>query len=153
MLKHVKTLSRVGNRKLPLYAISKMTNLYAATGHINYAKSARIYLRLMLDLENTNPWLHHKFSEEGLFVVERSDRFWARLWPIKQAMMKPLKSRAGPTRGSGFTESMRTLRIYMHAPASYHDALSLLTKNQSKVSKQHKDLGKCRLQRDYNDFP
>ena len=55
--------------------------------------------------------------------------------------------------GVGLRKVCVLLRIYMHAPASYHDALSLLTKNQSKVSKQHKDLGKCRLQRDYNDFP
>ena len=73
--------SRTCDWKLHLQAISKMTNLYAATGHINYAKSARIYLQLMLNLENTNPWLHQKFSEEGLFVVRRSDRFWAGLWP------------------------------------------------------------------------
>ena len=61
--------SRTGNWKLHLYVISKMTNLFAATGHINYGKSARIYLQLMLDRENTNPWLHQKFSEEGLFVI------------------------------------------------------------------------------------
>ena len=148
--------SRTGDWKLHLYAISKMTNLYAATGHINYAKSARIYLQLMVDLENTHPWLHQKFSEEGLFVVRRSDRFWAGLWPdltIEQVMIRSLKSRGGLTRGSGFTESVRTLWIYsMHATAGYHDALSTLTKNQNKTSDQHQDLGKSRLQRDYNDL-
>ena len=58
-------------------------------------------------------------------------------------MMKPLKIRAVPTRGSGFTESVRT---------SYHNALSSSTKNQNKTSEQHQDLGKCCLQRDYNDL-
>ena len=68
-------------------------------------------------------------------------------------MMKPLKIRAVPTRGSGFTESVRTLWIYsMHASASYHNALSSSTKNQNKTSEQHQDLGKCCLQRDYNDL-
>ena len=106
---------------------------YAATGYINYAESARIYLQLMLDLENTDPCLHEKLSEEGLFFVRQSNRFWAGLWSdltIKQAVMKPLKSRAGATRGGGFTESVRTLWIYnIHVSASYHNALSSLTKN------------------------
>ena len=108
-----------------------MTNLYAATGHINYAKSARIYLQLMLDHENTNPRLHQNFSGD-LFVVQQSDQIWGGLWPdlaIEQIMMKPLKSTAGPTRGSGFTETMRALCIYiMRASANHHDALSSLTK-------------------------
>ena len=86
----------------------------------------------MLDLENSYPWLHQKFSE-GLFVVRRSDRFRAVLWPdvpTEQTMMKTLTSRAGPTRGSGFTESVRTLWIYsVHASASYHNVLSSLKKN------------------------
>ena len=104
----------------------------------------------MVGLENTHPWLHQKFSEEGLFVVRRSNRFWAGLWPD---LMLSLKSRGGLTRGSGFTGSVRTLWIYsMHATASYHDALSTLTKNQNKTSGQHQDLGKSRLQRDYNDL-
>ena len=124
--------SRTGDWKLHLYAISKMTNLYAATEHLNYAKAARIYLQLMLYLENINLWLHRKFSEGGLFVIRRINRFWAGLstdLTEEQTMMKPLKSRAGPTRGSGFTESVRILWIYsMHASASYQDALSSLTK-------------------------
>ena len=158
-MKHVETLSehpKLAIGSPHLYATSKMTNLFAATGHINYAKSARIYLQLMLDLENTNPWLHQKFSEEGLFVIRRSNRFWAGPWPyvtIEQTMMKPLKSRAGPTGGGGFTESVRTFWIYsMRASASYHDALSSLTKNQNKTSEQHQDLSKCRFQRYYNDL-
>ena len=57
--------SRSGDWKLYLHSISKMTNLYATTEPINYAKSARVYLQLMLDLENTNPWLHQKFNEKG----------------------------------------------------------------------------------------
>ena len=66
-------------------------------------------------------------------------------------MMRSLKSRGGLTRGSGFKESVRTLWIYsMHATASYHHALSTLTKNQN--SDQHQDLGKSRLQREYNDL-
>ena len=36
---------RQSNWKLHLDVVSKMLNLFAATGHINYAKSARLYLQ------------------------------------------------------------------------------------------------------------
>ena len=37
---------RTGDWSLHLVAISRMINLFASTGHINYAKSARLYLQL-----------------------------------------------------------------------------------------------------------
>ena len=74
-----------GNWDLHLRSISKMLNLFAATGHLNYAKSARIYLQYMLYLQpNSHPWLHEKFLQ-GLFV------YWAGLQPdlvIEQVMMR-----------------------------------------------------------------
>lgn len=90
--------ARTGDWSLHLYSISKMLNLFAATGHIHYTKSARIYLQLMLNLETTHPWLYRRFAVEGLFIVRRSDRFWAGLWPdltIEQVLMRSLKSRGG----------------------------------------------------------
>ena len=87
--------ARTSDWELHLLSISKMLNLLSATGHIHYAKSARIYLQIMQNLENTHPWLFKKFAQEGLFVV-RSDRYWAGHW-------KDLKSRGGLTRGQGFT--------------------------------------------------
>ena len=133
-----------------------MLNLFAATGHIHYTKSARIYLQPMLNLESTHPWLYRMFAVEGLFIVRRSDRFWAGLWPdlaIEQVLMRSLKSRGGLTRGNGLTESVRTLWIYsMHASASYHNALSSPTQLQQKTSDQHEELGRSRIQRDFNDL-
>ena len=35
-----------------------MSDLFAATGHINYAKSARLYLQTMKDLPKQYPWLY-----------------------------------------------------------------------------------------------
>ena len=78
-----------------------MLNLFAATGHIHYAKSARIHLQQMLDLKNTHPWLYQKFSNEGLFVVRRSERFWAGLWNEE---MGPIKMKLGGTRGESSFE-------------------------------------------------
>ena len=39
--------------------LGKILNLFAATGHISYAKCARLYLQLMIDLEKDFPWLYH----------------------------------------------------------------------------------------------
>ena len=91
---------RTGNWNLHLTAVSQMLNLFSATGHINYAKSGRLYLQMMLDLSSTYSDLHVKFVEEGYHTVRRSDRFWGGLWKdleIEQVMMRSLKSRGGLT--------------------------------------------------------
>ena len=94
----------------------------------------------MVNLEHTHPWLYQRFAVEGLFVVRRSERFWAGLWPdlsVEQIIMRTLKSRGRRTRGSGFTENVRILWIFnMHATASYHNALSYLTQTQHRASDQ-----------------
>ena len=49
---------RSGNWAMHLSAVSKMIDLFAATGHGNYAKSARVHLQQMLELETTYPWVY-----------------------------------------------------------------------------------------------
>ena len=46
--------------------------LFAATGHINCAKSARLYLQLMFELPTDYPWLYTSFAEHGYHTVRRS---------------------------------------------------------------------------------
>ena len=87
--------ARSGDWNLNLISLQRMLNLFAATGHINYAKSARLYLQLMIDLPNTHPWLYQKLSVEGHHVIRRTDKFWAGLWPdlvIEQVLMRSLKT-------------------------------------------------------------
>ncbi len=66
---------RTGNWSLHLVAVTRMLNLFAATGHINYAKSARLYLQFMLELPQDYPWLHEMFSIHGFHAVRRSTRY------------------------------------------------------------------------------
>ena len=66
------------NWYLHLQAKQKIMNLFAATGHVNYARSSRMYVQEMLSLPNTNPWLSEQF-EEGRHAVRRSGRYWAGL--------------------------------------------------------------------------
>ena len=71
---------RTGKWSLHLMAVTKMLNLFAATGHINYAKSALLYLQLMLELPNEYPWLYQCFIDLGFHTVCRNIRYWAGLW-------------------------------------------------------------------------
>ena len=52
-----------------------MTNLYVAPGHINYAKSARIHLQLMLDLENNNTWLLRSLRKKVYSLLDEVTDF------------------------------------------------------------------------------
>ena len=64
-----------GNWELHLQAIYDMLPFFTATGHNLYAKSAYLYLQLMLDLSNNHPELHDMFMN-GFHVIRRSDRYW-----------------------------------------------------------------------------
>ena len=46
----------------------KMINLFAASGHRNYAKRSRLYLEEMLSLSYTNQWLNKQF-EDGFICM------------------------------------------------------------------------------------
>ena len=147
---------RTGNWNLHLIAIEQMLNLFAATGHLNYAKSSRLYLQLMRELPTDHPWLYHCFAEQGFHTVRRSNRFWAGLWTdliIEQVMMRSIKSRGGLTRGRGVTETVRLQWIYsLHKCAGIHDAMTRATNLQHRTSEQHMELGTSRSKRDQEDL-
>ena len=59
---------RTANWSQHLIATGKMLNLFAATCLRNYAKSARVYLQVMMNLEKEYPWMYKPFNNEGLLV-------------------------------------------------------------------------------------
>ena len=72
-------------------------NLFAATCHIHYAKSARLCVQEM-----------RKFVEE-YHTVRRSERQWAGLWTdivFEQVQIRSLKSGGGLTRGRGMIDKL-----------------------------------------------
>ena len=119
-----------------LNAVTALLNLFAATCHIHYAKSARLYVLEMRKFPSTHPWLHQKF-DEGYHTVRRRERLWAGLWTdivIEQVLIRYLKSRVGLT----MTESVRQQWVYsMHACAAIHDAMTSLTGKHHTTSHQH----------------
>ena len=146
---------RMANWKLHLSTVRKMLNLFAATGHIHYAKSARFYLQQMTDLEETNPEVYDAFVNHGYHAVRRSDRFWSGLWSdlvIEQVMMRALKTSGGLTRGRGMTESTRNQWVSTsHEFAAIHDKMTQFTQTNNNTSEQHVDLSPARVCRDTSD--
>ena len=122
-----------------------MFNIFAATGHVHYAKSACLYLQQMMELETDYPWVHKNFTENGYHTIRRSNKFWAGLWSdliIEQVMIRSLKSRGGITRGRGVTESVRVLWTNTaHRCGAIHEPMTNLTGKKRKSSEQHLELG------------
>ena len=98
---------RTGRFDLHLQSVA----FFAAAGHHNYAKSARLYLQQMMALKDTHPKVYQDY-QEGHHVFQRSDRYWAGLSQdlvIEQVLMRSLKTSGGLTRGTGFGERQRPL--------------------------------------------
>src|SRR6218665_3713190 len=155
ILKDFIRAERTGNWNLHLISVCNMLNLFAATGHNNYAKSGRLYLQMMLELPLTHPWLYDKFVNHGFHAVRRSDRYWAALSTdliIEQVMMKAIKGRGGLTHGRGMNDSVCLLWVRsLHKCAGVRNALSHLT-DMEVTDNQHVDLGKSRVDRDFKDL-
>ena len=84
---------RKGNWQNYLNVVRQILNLFSATTHFQYAKSARLYLQPPVGF----PWLYNLF-QQGYHTIRRSDRFWSGLLidlAIEQSLMRTVKSRKG----------------------------------------------------------
>ena len=90
MLKFI-TAERRGNWQLHLHCVEEIISHFHAAGHLQYAKSARLYLQQM----------------NNLVHVMASDH------TIEQYLMRMLKTSSGMTHGRGITDS--TLTTWVHA--------------------------------------
>lgn len=144
---------RMSDWDLHLFTCSKMLNLFAATGHSNYAKSVRIYLQEMNKLQESDPVLY-QFFQKGHHTVKRSEKNWNAVWSdmgIEQTMMRSIKTRGGLV-GRGMTESVRHLWVLsMSTSARVHDTFLELTGTNNISSDQHVELGTSRMKSDYDD--
>lgn len=156
MVQTVRKLS-AADRTSPwkLQAIQECLVIVAAVGHHNYLKSGYKYLQDMLMLPSQNPTVYEMFLK-GLFVVRRSERFWAGLGSdlvIEQVLMRSIKCRGGLTRGSGLTEIQQATWLKsMPVCSLYNIAMQEYTKVSFETSEQHKEVGESRRSRDIKDF-
>ena len=155
VLKRFIIAERTSNWFLHLQSTTDMLNLFAASGHLNYAKSARLYVQQMVNLGVKHAWLSKQFENEK-HAVRRSERYWAGLWTdliIEQTMMRSVKTAGGLTRGRGMKEGTRHLwTLSLNHSTSINDAMKLLGGSSTKNSEQHIDLGPSRLKQDHADW-
>ena len=88
---------RTGNWQNYLMVVRQILNLFSATAHFQYAKSARLYLQLMDEPPIDFPWLYNLF-QQGYYTIRKSDRFCSGLLidlAIEQSLMRTVKSRKG----------------------------------------------------------
>ena len=146
---------RMANWKLHLKTVQDMLPYFAASGHSRYAKSAYVYLQIMLRLPEAHPDAHRKFME-GYHVVRRSDRFWAGLSTdliIEQVLMSSMKTHGGLTRGKWMTENQRLVWVLSkHVCASINETMQKFSGVSYETSDQHKDVSAPRQARDVSDI-
>ena len=72
---------------------NRMLDIFAAGGHHNYAKAARLYVQMMLKYGEGSPEPHaviESFEMTGNHVVRYSSHEWSRIWSdlcIEQTLM------------------------------------------------------------------
>ena len=145
---------RTGNWELHLDAVRKMLPIFAAAGHILYAKSAYLYLQQMEGLPKSHPEVYQKFSE-GFHVIRRSDRYWAGLSTdlvIEQVLMRSMKTSGGLTHGRGMDEIQRLVwTLSLPACAEIKFTMQELAGIRYGTSDQHQEATSARKERDVRD--
>ena len=112
ILKQFIWTEQTGNWNMSRSSIGNMINLFAATGHVRYAKSTRLYLQEMWELPEKLSLVFEQFSKNGPHSVRPSNRYWAGLSSdlvIEQVLMRSIKIRGGLTWGRVITVSVRTI--------------------------------------------
>ena len=72
---------RCGSWDLHVDTVKRMLPYFHAAGHLQYAKSAHLYVQQMCDLQQVmNPDEYEQYTQQGYFTVRRTDRFWSGLW-------------------------------------------------------------------------
>ena len=153
MLKFI-TAEQTGNWQLHLHCMEEMIPHFHAAGHLQYAKSARLYLQQMNNLVHVmSPEEYTLFSDKGYFTLRRTNDFWSGNFSdqtIEQYLMRMLKTSGGMTHGRGITDS--TLTKWVHAQCvPVCDALEKFTGVHSDTSEQHKHLRSSTQARDKKD--
>ena len=136
------------------FTLQQALPVFAAIGHFSYLKSVYLHLENMNNFADNNNHVYDWFNN-GHFVVRRSSRYWPRLSTdlvIEQELMMSLKTTGGLTRGSGFTECQRAVRLLsMPICSLYSSKMHDITEKFFVSSDQHKTTSFSRIQRDRND--
>lgn len=144
---------RSGNWELHLCSVQQMLPFFHASGHLQYAKCAHLYLQDMRSLHNTHPESYDEFTKH--FAVSRSDSPGSGNWSdmtIELTLMRSMKTHGGLTSGRGITDSVLAKWIGA-APTSTAicSALEEFAGVHFTTGEQHVDYRATRQRRDNDD--
>jgi hypothetical protein len=147
---------RAGDWDLHLYCVQQMLPYLHSAGHLNYAKTAHIYLQRMLELQKTMPQSElERFVGKAYFTIRRTDKFWSGTWTdmvIEQYLMRSIKSIGGLTHGRGFKSSTIAKWINtMPQTTKVVDKVECFAGVSSRTSEQHAEVKDARIKRDVLD--
>ena len=155
-IEHVAFISDFYTERLKSWEGQLNVTLQFTSGHLHYAKSARLYLQNMRMLRHEHPDLNKLYYDGGFHAVQRSFLVFNGLSTdlvIEQVLMAALKGRGGLTHGRGLSESVRHIWVFtMHHCADLYNAISRLTSKKLKTSLQHVDLSTARREKDSKDL-
>ena len=145
---------RTHNWPLHIESTQRMLNLFAATGHNNYAKSCRLYHQTAIDLPQHFPRMYEQFML-GNHTVKRTEKDWSGLWTdlaIEQILMKSLKGRGGVV-GRGITDNVtRVWTKTIHRSGEISAAIDHVTLHNTTNEPDHKELSASKIKRDHADY-
>lgn len=134
-----------------------MLPYFHSTGHLNYAKSAHVYLQDSFQLLSAlSPSEYEKFITKGYFTIRRSDKFWSGIWSdmtIEQILMRSMKSSGGLTGGRGISPStIATWIKSMPACSRIVEAVEAFAGVETNTSDQHVELREASQKRNAKDI-
>ncbi len=131
---------------------TRMLDTFAAAGHHQYAKGARLYCQLMKQIESLPEYREviEKCINDGSHVVRYSGHEWSGTWCdicIEQKLMKAAKSEGGLSRGR-MRNSDSGHKCWVQTLDHFADVNHRMEESAKQHSLLHKDLGEARMKRD-----
>ena len=147
---------RSGDFLLHLHCVHQMLPIFHASAHLNYAKSAQVYLQDSLELLNSMNPENDLYVKSGYFTIRRTEKFWSGVWSdmtIEQVLMRSLSSIGGLTGGRGITATtIATWINSMPACSGVCEAMEEFAGVRSVSSEQHMELREARQKRNCKDL-
>ncbi|TKS86210.1 hypothetical protein D9C73_020327 [Collichthys lucidus] len=132
--------------------VTRMLDIFAAAGHHQYAKGARLYCQLMKQLETLPAYKEtfKNFTAHGNHLVRYSSHDWSGTWCdicIEQILMKAAKSESGLSRGR-MRNSDSCHRYWVLTLNHFSNVNQHMEEGVKKHGPLHTDLAKTQMKRD-----
>lgn len=132
--------------------VNRMLDIFAAAGHHQYAKGARLYCQLMKELETlpTYKEIFSGFTVHRNHVVRYSSHEWSGIWSdlcIEQTLMKAAKSEGGLSRGR-MKNSNSGHKCWVQTLNHFSKVNQLMEADVEQHKPLHKELAETRVKRD-----